>query len=81
MVSRWLVMPMAAMLSEWMPLLNWTSIMTAICEARISMGSCSTQPGWGYVVLIAREACATMQSYSSTMMARTDVVPESSAMI
>ena len=46
-VSRWLEMPMAAMLSEWMPLLNCTSVMTEIWEARISMGSCSTQPGWG----------------------------------
>ena len=80
-VSRWLVMPMAAIRSEWMPLLNWTSIMTAICEARISMGSCSTQPGRGYMVLMRRDACATMQSYSSTMTALTDVVPESSAMM
>ena len=46
-VSRWLVMPTALMRSEWMPLVNWTSIMHAIWRERISIGSCSTQPGCG----------------------------------
>ena len=46
-VSRWLVMPTAAMLAEWMPLLNWTSIIAAIWLANSSVGSCSTQPGRG----------------------------------
>lgn len=33
------------------------------------------------MVLMWRDAWATTQSYSSTMIARTDVVPESSAMM
>lgn len=72
---------MAAMRSEWIPLLNWTSIMTAIWLARTAMGSCSTQPGRGKLVLTLRRAWATMQPYSSTMVASTEVVPQSSAMM
>ena len=80
-VSRWLEIPMAAMRSEWMPLLNWTSIITPIWLASTSVGSCSTQPGHGKLVLTLRRAWATMQPYSSTMVASTEVVPQSSAMM
>lgn len=55
--------------------------MTAIWLARTVMGSCSTQPGRGKLVLTLRRACATMHPYSSTMVASTEVVPQSSAMM
>ena len=44
-VSRWLVMPMAATCrgSMWLVI----SARARRSEAQISMGSCSTQPGWG----------------------------------
>ena len=54
---------------------------TAIWLARTAMGSCSTQPGRGKLVLTLRRAWATMQPYSSTMVASTEVVPQSSAMM
>ena len=46
-VSRWLVMPMAA--NSWgeMPVWASTSVRTEYWVDQISMGSCSTQPGWG----------------------------------
>ena len=46
-VSRWLVMPMAAMSAGDTPVLAMTSIITAYWEDQISMGSCSTQPSRG----------------------------------
>ena len=46
-VSRWLVMPMAATSAGETPVLASTSIMTAYWEDQISMGSCSTQPSRG----------------------------------
>ena len=46
-VSRWLVMPMAAMSLGEMPVWAMTSIMTAYWLDQISMGLCSTQPSWG----------------------------------
>ena len=46
-VSLWLVMPMAAMFLPLMPILEMASAITAASDAHISMGSCSTQPGWG----------------------------------
>ncbi|MNP83098.1 hypothetical protein D3C76_1819400 [compost metagenome] len=46
-VSRWLVMPMAATSSK--PMLAWARASTrvALWVAQISMGSCSTQPACG----------------------------------
>ena len=46
-VSRWLVMPMAATSAGETPVLARTSIMTAYWEDQISMGACSTQPSRG----------------------------------
>ena len=46
-VSRWLVIPMAAI--SWGCTPDWatTSIITAYWLDQISIGSCSTQPSWG----------------------------------
>ena len=46
-VSRWLVMPMAAISSGSMPVWATASVRTEYWLDQISMGSCSTQPGWG----------------------------------
>ena len=46
-VSRWLVMPMAAMSAASTPDWAMTSIITAYWEDQISMASCSTQPSLG----------------------------------
>ena len=46
-VSRWLVMPMAATLRGSMWALSTASASARFSVAQISMGSCSTQPGWG----------------------------------
>jgi hypothetical protein len=46
-VSRWLVMPTAAMSSTLPPALASASSRTSVQRAQISLGSCSTQPGLG----------------------------------
>ena len=46
-VSRWLVIPMAAMSVGLRPLRSKASAMASSSVERISMGSCSTQPGLG----------------------------------
>ena len=46
-VSRWLVMPMAASSSGETPVWASTSVRTEYWVDQISMGSCSTQPGLG----------------------------------
>ena len=46
-VSRWLVMPMAAISSEVMPQLASASASVELWLAQICRGSCSTQPGLG----------------------------------
>ena len=46
-VSRWLVMPMAATSAGEMPVCAITSVSTDDWLDQISMGSCSTQPGLG----------------------------------
>ena len=46
-VSRWLVMPMAAICLGSMWALSTASARARFSVAQISMGSCSTQPGWG----------------------------------
>ena len=48
-VSRWLVMPMAATSLGCALALAKASSATAICDAAISSGSCSTHPGWGKI--------------------------------
>ena len=46
-VSRWLVMPIAAIWDASTPSLALASLITASWLAQISVGSCSTQPGLG----------------------------------
>ena len=46
-VSRWLVMPMAAMSSARAPILFMAERATPSWVAQISLASCSTQPGFG----------------------------------
>ena len=46
-VSRWLVMPMAATSSDEMPTLARASVSVELWVAQIWRGSCSTQPGRG----------------------------------
>ena len=46
-VSRWLVMPSAAMSSRLAPAFSSASSITSWQRAQTSIGSCSTQPGLG----------------------------------
>ncbi len=46
-VSRWLVMPSAAMSPALAPADAIASSMTSLVRAQTSLGSCSTQPGFG----------------------------------
>jgi hypothetical protein len=46
-VSRWLLMPMAAMEVPFKPAWVTASAATPAWVDQISCGSCSTQPGWG----------------------------------
>ena len=74
-VSRWLVMPMAAMSSPPMPILEIASAITAASEAQISMGSCSTQPGWGKYWVNSCWATEQMFPSWSKTMALEELVP------
>ena len=56
-VSRWFVMPIAAMSRGRTCARPSASIATAICVAQISCGSCSTQPGFGKICV--NSFCAT----------------------
>ena len=74
-VSRWLVMPMAAMLLPLMSILVMASATTAASLDQMSMGSCSTQPGRGKCWV--NSFCATLlmfPSWSKTM-ALEELVP------
>ena len=46
-VSRWLVMPSAATSSRAAPAFSTASSITSWQRAQTSIGSCSTQPGFG----------------------------------
>ena len=48
-VSRWLVIPIAAMLSPLISMEVMASAMTEACDDQISIGLCSTQPGLGNI--------------------------------
>ena len=83
-VSRWLVMPMAATRSspapsEPRPAFASTSCAVSRCVAQISPASCSTHPGCGKCWVSSRCAEATMRPSASTSTARELVVPWSSA--
>src|SRR4051794_28001808 len=78
-VSRWLVMPMAAMSAAERLALRIASCATASWVVQISSGSCSTQPDWGKIW--RNSFCATAWMWPSRLkrMARELVVPWSRA--
>ena len=80
-VSRWLVMPMAAMAEAVMPALAMAARQVASTLDQISSGSCSTWPGRGKYCGNSSWATATGRNFSSKTMARDDVVPWSMASI
>src|SRR6185369_9397410 len=78
-VSRWLVMPIAAMPPAASPAFAIASRAVASCELQISFGSCSTQPGCGKIWRNSRCASATIWPRASKTIARELDVPWSSA--
>ena len=74
-VSRWLVMPIPAMFRPLMPILVMASAMTAASEDQISIGLCSTQPGFGKYWV--NSICAVEQMFPSwsKTIAREELVP------
>ena len=78
-VSRWLVMPMAAIWPACRPAFASASRAVASCVLQISRGSCSTQPGCGKICRNSRCAMATMAPPASKTMARELDVPWSRA--
>ena len=80
-VSRWFVMPMAAMSSADAPTSFMADSATPSWVVQISLASCSTQPGLGKYWV--NSFCATLHISPLALkrMQRLDVVPASSAMI
>ena len=74
-VSRWLVMPMPAMALGSMWAASTASDSARDVVAQISMGSCSTQPGWGKICRKGYCALATISPRLLNRMARDVVVP------
>ena len=74
-VSRWFVMPMAAMSPGPRPWVTVSSASAPSCEDRMSLGACSTQPGWGYICGNGFCTASTARPCASTSTAREDVVP------
>ena len=80
-VSRWLVMPIAAMSFALVPAIASASCRTPDWLAQISVASCSTQPGCGKIWPNSRCATPRMVPARSNTMARELVVPWSRAMM
>jgi hypothetical protein len=80
-VSRWLVMPIAATSAACRPARARASFATATCVAQISSASCSTHPGCGKIWVNSFCATATIPPSASNTMARELVVPWSRASI
>jgi len=80
-VSRWFVMPMAAMSDALAPIWFMAESATPSCVVQISFASCSTQPGFGKYWV--NSFCATLHISPALLnrMQRFEVVPASSAMI
>ncbi len=74
-VSRWLVMPIAAMSLGVTPAFFSASRQVAIVEAQMSSGSCSTQPDAGKCCGNSACAVAAIEVSLRNTMAREDVVP------
>ena len=80
-VSRWLVMPMAAISAAVAPMLAMACRATSSWVEKISSASCSTQPGWGKIWVNSFWAMLHTSPAWLNRMQRLEVVPESSAMI
>ena len=78
-VSRWLVMPMAAMSEAARPEVARASRQVARVEDQRSAGSCSTQPERGKCCANSAWAVATTAIVPSKIIARVEVVPWSMA--
>ena len=74
-VSRWLVMPIAAMSFAARPALLNASRQVAMVEVQMSSGSCSTQPEAGKCCGNSCWADAAMEMSCRNTIAREDVVP------
>ena len=80
-VSRWFVMPMAAISSADAPIWFMADSATPSWVVQISLASCSTQPGFGKYWV--NSFCATLHISPRALkrMQRFDVVPASSAIM
>ena len=78
-VSRWLVMPMAAMSPARKPLRASASRQTWRVVSQISSPSCSTQPSFGKYCLNSCWQLVTGKPWALNTMARELVVPWSMA--
>ena len=78
-VSRWLVMPIAAMSFAVMPACAIASRQTVTVEVQMSSGSCSTQPEAGKCCGNSACAFAAMEMSPRNTIAREEVVPWSMA--
>ena len=78
-VSRWFVMPIAAISRAAMPAFAIASCMTPDCVAQISTASCSTQPPCGKICRNSCCAVARTAPVGSKTIARELVVPWSRA--
>ena len=80
-VSRWLVMPMAAISAADAPSLPMASAATPSWVAQISRASCSTHPGWGNIWVNSFWAELQIRPCRSKRMQRLLVVPASNAIM
>ena len=78
-VSRWFVMPMPAISVGESSLFSKASARARSCVSSITIGSCSTQPGLGYICGKGYCAIVTGTPFASNIMALELVVPWSSA--
>ncbi len=78
-VSRWFVMPTAAMLPLLRLAFDSAPPMTLRVLSQISMPSCSTQPARGKICSCSTWSTATTLARWSKIIARVDVVPWSIA--
>ncbi len=74
-VSRWLVMPIAAMSLAFRPAFSSASRQIMTVEVQMSSGSCSTQPEAGKCCGNSCCAVAAMEMSERNTMAREEVVP------
>jgi len=74
-VSRWFVMPIAAMSAALTLAFVNASAATPACDDQMSRGSCSTQPGFGKICGNSFCATATIEPAWSKTIARELVVP------